>query len=361
MDPDIGGKGAVRNAFYTNPSTNVISFGANGADTAGGFSLSSAGEMWRSFDCPAYLLWAASCGPTPAWPTCGPTMSSLDIAGDYRLAAGSALTVTVKDRDQNRDTIAAESVLVRVRVEQSADSLAANGAAQNPYCAIARDECYRGSSNLAACNNDGDCPDGSCIKRGCFQPVRRKEEQPILNIMLTETGANTGSFSGIIYTRDSPQINRANNMVVHVGVGDTMSITYADSPSLTSLTGENRSRYVKILKAGRPARLSCPSKLLAGGKMEIMLTDPDLVGATTASIQVRVIASNGRLSSEQETLQMRARLSNNAKGKLWGVLQVQIKLNIFWSSFATKLITASQFFVSIAAKTRIDTHLFVPC
>lgn len=345
MDPDIGGKGAVRNAFYTNPSTKVISFGANGADNVGGFSLSSAGEMWRSSDCPSYLIWAASCGPTPACSDehlCGPTMSSLDIAGDYRLAAGSALTVTVKDRDQNRDTIAAESVLVRVRVEQSADSLAANGAAQNPYCAIARDECYRGSSNLAACNNDGDCPGGSCIKRGCFQPVRRKEEQPILNIMLTETGANTGSFSGIIYTRDSPQINNANNMVVHVGVGDTMSITYADSPSLTSLTGENRSRYVKILKAGRPARLSCPSKLLAGGKMEIMLTDPDLVGATTASIQVRVIASNGRLSSEQETLQMRARFSNNAKGKLWGVLQVQIIPQFFlvlWGVLHYQMIT----------------------
>jgi len=101
-----------------------------------------------------------------------------------------------------------------------------------------------------------------------------------------------------------------------------MSVIYKDSPSLASLAGENRTRIVKILKAGRPARLSCPSKLLAGGQMKIMLTDPDLVGATTASVQVRVLANNGRLRSEEETILLTASVSNDAQGQLWGILQV---------------------------------------
>lgn len=56
--------------------------------------------------------------------------------------------------------------------------------------------------------------------------------------------------------------------------------------------------------------------------MKIMLTDPDLVGATTASVQVRVLANNGRLRSEEETILLTASVSNDAPGQLWGILQV---------------------------------------
>ena len=56
--------------------------------------------------------------------------------------------------------------------------------------------------------------------------------------------------------------------------------------------------------------------------MKIMLTDPDLVGATTASVQVRVLANNGRLRSEEETILLTASVPNDAQGQLWGILQV---------------------------------------
>ena len=332
MDPDIGSKGAVRNALNTNPSTTILSFGADGAHDVGGFSLSSAGVGWRSSKCPSNLMWAAACGPTPACKDehlCGSTMTSLDAAGEYRLAAGSALTVTVKDLDQNKDSISTESMHVTVRVQQSDDSLAAYGNAQNPYCSTAYDQCYLGSAHGATCTNDGDCAGGgSCVKRGCSEQVRRREEQASVTVELFETGANTALFSGIIHTRDTPHMNAADDKVVNVGVGDTMSVTYSDSPSLTSLSGTNRTRLVKILKAGRPARLSCPSTVLAGGRMKILLTDPDLTGSATALVQIRVMASNGRLRSDEETLQMTGVEPDNSKGKLWGVLQVQFHLHL---------------------------------
>jgi len=326
-DPDIGGKGAVRSDSQANPSTLIMSFGADGGkDAGGGFTLSSAAELWRSPACPSNLKWAGTCGPTPACQDdglCGTTMASLEVAGEYRLAAGSSLTVTVQDVDQNRDSITAEIIQVSVRTAQSENSLAAYGAAQNPYCAEARDECYQGSAHLTPCNTDGDCPGGSCVPRGCFDAVRRQEEEPVLTFQLTETGLNTARFSGVIPTRDTPTINRAGDKIVHVGVGDTMSVTYTDAPSLSSQAGESRTRVVKILKAGRPARLSCPSQILIGGSMTVMLTDPDLVGAATAQVHARVLAGNGRLRGDEETLMLRPADPNDAKGKLFAVLQVK--------------------------------------
>ncbi len=326
-DPDIDGKGAVRSDSQANPSTLILSFGADGGnDAAGGFTLSSAAELWRSPACPSNLKWAGTCGPTPACEDndlCGTTMASLDVAGEYRLAAGSSLTVTVQDVDQNRDSITAETIQVSVRTAQSESSLAAYGAAQNPYCAEAQDECYQGSAHLGPCTTDGDCPGGSCVARGCFDEVRRQEEEPVLSFQLTETGLNTARFSGVIPTRDTPGINRDGDKVVHVGVGDTMSVTYTDAPSLSNEAGEARTRVVKILKAGRPARLSCPSQILIGGRMTVMLTDPDLVGAATAQVQARVLAGNGRLREDEETLMLRPAAPNDAKGKLFAVLQVK--------------------------------------
>jgi len=221
MDPDIGSKGAVRSALNPNPSSMILAFGSDGADEVGGFSIDSAAIAWRSPKCPLELTWAAACGPTLACKDdalCGSTMPYLNAAGDYRLSAGSALTVTVFDSDQNRDSIASESVHVSVHVEQSDDSLAAYGSAQNPYCAGVDKNCYLGSNHLSACTNDGDCPGGVCVTRSCFDQVRRKEEQAVLDIVLTETGLNTAFFSGVIYTRDNPEINKAGAHVVHVGV-----------------------------------------------------------------------------------------------------------------------------------------------
>ena len=330
MDPEIGGKGAVRSAVNPNPSKTILAFGADGAENNAGFSLRSPGLSWRSPECPADLTWAATCGPTMACKDaqlCGTTMSS-DAAEnsasltDFRLAAGSTLTVTVQDLDRDRDSIVAETVQVTVRNQQSASSLAAYGAAQNPYCATAHDECYLGSNHQTPCNNDGDCPGGSCVQRGCFDAVRRKEEEPLISVILTETGLNTALFSGIIYTRDSPDINTAGDNVVHVGVGDIMSVTYADSPSEGSSAGANRTRLVKILSAGKPAILSCPSEILAGGKMQIMLSDLDLIGAATASVNVRVVGHNGRLRSDEETVALTADVPD--EGILSGFLQVYI-------------------------------------
>jgi hypothetical protein len=329
-DPDVGGKGAVRSDSnrQPNPSKMIMSFGADGGkDESGGFTLSSVAELWRISACPARLGWAGSCGPTPACADddlCGATMAGLNVAGDFRLAAGSALTVTVEDDDRNGDSNAAETIHVSVRTQQSIDSLAALGAAQNPYCAEAQDECYLGSAHLSPCTDDGDCPGGTCIDRGCFDQVRRLEEDPELTFQLTETGLNTARFSGVIPTRDTPTINRAGDNVVHVGVGDTMSVTYNDSPSLDSADGVTRTRVVKILKAGRPARLSCPSKILVGGSMQVMLTDPDLVGAATAQVQVRVLTETGRLRGDEETLVLRPAVENDAHGKLFASLQVTI-------------------------------------
>ena len=249
-------------------------------------------------------------------------MSSLNVAGEYRLAAGSALTVTVEDDDRNLDSSSAEIIEVSVHTQQSDDSLAALGAAQNPYCAQAQDECYQGSAHLSPCTNDGDCPGGACILRGCFDPVRRQEEEPVLTFQLTETGLNTARFSGVIPTRDTPMINRAGDKLVHVGVGDTMSVTYNDAPSLSSQAGEARTRVIKISKAGRPARLSCPPQVLIGGSMTVMLTDPDLVGSATAQVKVRVLGGNGRLRSDEETLVLRPAADNHARGQLLASLQV---------------------------------------
>jgi hypothetical protein len=332
MDPEIGGKGAVRNAVNKNPSSTILAFGTNGAENNAVFSLTSAGILWRSPECPADLIWAASCGPTTACKDddlCGATMSSdagenAASLSEFRLAAGSALTVTVQDLDRNLDSIVAETVYVTVRNEQSTLSLAAYGAAQNPYCATARDECYLGPNDKVACSNDGDCPGGSCVKRGCFHAVRRREEEPLVAVILTETGLNTALFSGIIYTRDSPEINTAGDNVVHVGVGDIMSVTYSDSPSLGSSAGANRTRLVRILKTGKPAILTCPSEILAGGKMKIMLSDLDLIGAATASVKVRVIAGDGRLRNDEEAIVLTAAVSD--EGTLSGFLQVSPRI-----------------------------------
>ena len=43
MDPEIGGKGAVRNAVNKNPSSTILAFGTNGAENNNVFSLTSAG------------------------------------------------------------------------------------------------------------------------------------------------------------------------------------------------------------------------------------------------------------------------------------------------------------------------------
>jgi hypothetical protein len=332
MDPEIGGKGAVRNAVNNNPSSTILAFGTDGAENNAAFSLKSAGIFWRSPQCPADLILASACGPTTACKDdslCGATMSSDAVENaaslsEFRLAAGSALTVTVQDLDRNLDSIVAETVHVTVRNEQSTSSLAAYGAAQNPYCATARDECYLGPNDKVACSNDGDCPGGSCVKRGCFHAARRREEEPFVAVLLTETGLNTALFSGIIYTRDSPEINTAGDNVVHVGVGDIMSVTYADSPSLGSSAGANRTRLVKILKAGKPAILTCPSEILAGGKMKIMLSDLDLIGAATASVKVRVITGDGRLRSDEEAIVLTAAVSD--EGTLSGFLQVSPRI-----------------------------------
>ena len=296
MDPDIAGKGAVRSALEANPSKVILAFGSDGAGEVGGFTLSSAALTWRRWQCDPDLYWAGVCGPTAACndvDMCGATAQTLDEPGEFALAAGSALTVTVQDLDQNRDSIAAETVQVSVAVTDSDKSVPAFGSASNPYCHEAQ----------------------------CFERVRRSQQQPHTGVVLTETGLNTGRFSGIIYTQDSPVISDAQTGVVNVGAGDILSVTYQDLPSADSASGEARTRAVKILKAGRPARLFAPSSLLLGARLTVTLADPDLIGKASASVTVGVMSSDGRLKAERETVVLHPSVSNHEQPSFRGSLQ----------------------------------------
>ena len=325
MDPDIAGKGAVRSALQSNPSKVILAFGSDGAGEVGGFTLSSAALTWRRWQCDPDLNWAGVCGPTAACndvDMCGPTAKTLDEPGEFTLAAGSALTVTVQDLDQNRDSIAAETVLVSVSVTESDKSVPALGSASNPYCHEAQHECFQGSSHGSPCATNGDCGGGgTCEARGCFERVRRSQQQPHTAVVLIETGLNTGRFSGIIYTQDSPVISDARAGVVNVGAGDILSVTYQDLPSADSASGEARTRAVKILKAGRPARLFAPSTLLLGARLTVTLTDPDLIGKASASVTVGVMSSDGRLKAERETVVLHPSASNHEQPSFRGSLQ----------------------------------------
>lgn len=105
-------------------------------------------------------------------------------------------------------------------------------------------------------------------------------------VVLTETGPDTGLFTGSINTTYSETTHPGDN-VVQVKANDQVTITYIDPLDAEGHVNEPKTTTVRV-EGGSTATLTLPSgTITAGAPLVIGVTDRDLAGGTPPAVEIQ--------------------------------------------------------------------------
>jgi hypothetical protein len=106
-----------------------------------------------------------------------------------------------------------------------------------------------------------------------------------VTIVLTETGPNTGVFTGRVPTEFSENINPTDGVLQIIG-GDTIQVIYRDP--LDSQGRVDHDTVITIeVRGGASATLTVPTgQIPAGAPLPIRIQDADLIGGTPPTVQI---------------------------------------------------------------------------
>jgi uncharacterized repeat protein (TIGR01451 family) len=121
-----------------------------------------------------------------------------------------------------------------------------------------------------------------------------------LQVTLTETGANTGIFTGQAPTASGAPVV---DSILQVAAGQTVTVTYKDLATASGAINQLRTDTVSIAAVGVNGVVSLPATIVPGDTVTVTVTDADLNTNVTTAQVVNVIVLNP-ITGEQETVSL---------------------------------------------------------